>query len=158
MSDQAAAAGETYGALFSRAYGLLHGGDDDWPGAPVGQRRPGEGIEDYLARRHRESLAAIRAALNAAQPPAEVRRAHEILLRLLSNAAEAEEALVAQTASYRCGQFAASVAHSERLHQLVAESARLDRELILALEEAEHGAPGTLAALGLPLPPTLVDT
>jgi hypothetical protein len=84
-----------------------------------------------------------------------VRKAHDILLRLLSNAAEAEEALLAQTDSYRCGQYEASVAHSERLHQLVAESARLDRELILALEEVERGAPGTLAALGLPLPPAL---
>lgn len=155
--DQAAAGG-TYGALFSRAYSLLHGGDDDWPDAPAPQRSPGEDILDYMARRHKESLAAVTGGLLAAQPPPEVRRAHDILLRLLSNAAEAEEALAAQTASYRCGQFEASVAHSERLHQLVAESARLDRELIEALEEAEHGAPGTLAALGLPLPPTLVDT
>lgn len=154
--DQAAAGG-TYGALFSRAYSLLHGGDDDWPDAPAPQRSPGEDILDYMARCHRECLAAVRAGLVAAVPPPEVRRAHDILLRLLSNAAEAEEALLAQTSSYRCGQFEVSVAQSERLHQLVAESARLDRELILALQEAERGSPGILATLGLPLPPALAE-
>ena len=62
---------------------------------------------------------------------------------------EADAALAAQVEAYRCGNFQGSISHSDRLHAIVAESARLDRDLILALRKVEQAAPGTLAALGI---------
>jgi hypothetical protein len=56
-----------------------------------------------------------------------------LLADLLANATQADEALAEQVRAYQCGQFHESVAHSERLQQLVVESQRLDRELIGAL-------------------------
>ena len=82
-------------------------------------------------------------------PPPEVRPAHELLVRLLAAAAEADAALAAQVEAYRCGNFSDSVSRSDRLSVIIAESARLDRDLILALRDAEAAAPGTLAALGI---------
>ena len=73
---------------------------------------------------------------------------------------EADAALAAQVEAYRCGNFNDSVSHSDRLHAIVAESARLDRELILALRKAEGAAPGTLDALGIaevPEPPIAAE-
>ncbi len=67
----------------------------------------------------------------------------------LRGAREADAALAAQVEAYRCGNFTDSVSHSDRLHAIVAESARLDRDLILALRQAEGAAPGTLSALGI---------
>ena len=75
--------------------------------------------------------------------------AHGLLVRLLTCAAEADTALAAQVESYRCGNFQGSISHSDRLHSIVSESARLDRELILALREAEEADPGMLTALDI---------
>ncbi len=47
------------------------------------------------------------------------------------------------------GDLEVSLRHSERVAELVAESVRLDRDLILALQAAEKARPGTLADLGL---------
>ena len=123
---------DDYGALFRDAYSLLHGGRgeeaDDTP-----ERRPGEGPEEYLARSRAEAVGAMRKRLLAASPPAGVEKAHRLLIDLLQNAALGDEALAQQVAAYQCGNFHESVAHSERLHDLVAESARLDRDLITEL-------------------------
>ena len=78
-----------------------------------------------------------------------MRAAHDLLVRLLASAAEADAALAAQVEAYRCGNFQSSISHSDRLHAIVTESARLDHDLILALRTAEEAAPGTLAALGI---------
>ena len=75
--------------------------------------------------------------------------AHGLLCRLLECAAQADSVLAAQVESYRCGNFQDSISHSDRLHSVVSESARLDRDLILALRQAEEVAPGTLSALGI---------
>ena len=123
---------DDYGALFRDAYSLLHGGRgeeaDDTP-----ERRPGEGPEEYLARSRAEAVGAMRKRLLAASPPAGVEKAHGLLIDLLDKAALGDEALAQQVAAYQCGNFHESVAHSERLHDLVAESARLDRDLITEL-------------------------
>ena len=137
-----------YGALFREAYAALHGGR---PGEAAGAsaRRPGESLEEYLSRTRSEALGRIERRLSAAEPPEGLRKAHDILLRLLAGAMEAEAALSAQVEAYRCGQFQDSIGHSERLQALVSESARRDRELIIALQEAESERPGTLAELGI---------
>ena len=62
--------------------------------------------------------------------------------------------------AYRCGNFSDSISHSDRLHTIVSESARLDRDLILALREAEEANAGTLDALGIaevPEPPIAAE-
>lgn len=140
-----------YGALFTQAYAILHGEGDDL--GPSLERRPGEQLGDYLARQRTAVIARVQAALAEATPPPVLRRAHNILARLLANAWEADEALLAQTHAYRCGRFEATASYADRLHALVVESARLDRELIAALQDVERAAPGTLEALGVPLPP-----
>jgi hypothetical protein len=121
-----------YGDTFRDAYALLHGGRgdeaDDTP-----ERRAGEGLEEYLARSRAEAVGAMRKRLLGASPPARVGKAHGLLIDLLEKAALGDEALAQQVAAYQCGNFHESVAHSERLHELVAESARLDRELIAEL-------------------------
>src|SRR3990172_4673344 len=123
---------DDYGALFRDAYALLHGGRgeeaDDTP-----ERRPGEGLEEYLARSRAEAVGAMRKRLLAASPMAGVEKAPPLLIALLQTAALGDEALAQQVAAYQCGNFHESVAHSERLHDLVAESARLDRDLITEL-------------------------
>jgi hypothetical protein len=68
---------------------------------------------------------------------------------LLAAAVEADAALAAQVEAYRCGNFSDSIGHSDRLHAIVAESAHLDRDLILTLRKAEEAAHRTLAALGI---------
>ena len=137
-----------YGPLFRDAYAALHGGRPNEAPSDSG-RRPDESLEEYLARSRGETLGRLRARLEAGQPPPELRAAHDLLVRLLAASAEADAALAAQVEAYRCGNFSDSVSHSDRLHAIVAESARLDRDLILALREAEEVAPGTLAALGI---------
>lgn len=139
-----------YGALFTQAYAILHGEGDDL-GSSL-ERRPGEHLGEYLARQRKATVARVQAALREATPPPALTRAHEILVRLLANAWEADEALLAQTQAYHCGRFETSATHADRLHALVTESARLDRELIAALQEVERAAPGTLEALGMPVP------
>ena len=62
---------------------------------------------------------------------------------------EDNQALAAQVEAYRCGNFQGSISHSDRLHTIVSESARLDHDLILALREAEEANPGTLEALDI---------
>jgi len=137
-----------YGPLFRDAYAALHGGRPNEAPSDSG-RRPDESLEEYLARSRGEALDRLRARLEAGEPPPELRTAHDLLVRLLAASAEADAALAAQVEAYRCGNFSDSVSHSDRLHAIVAESARLDRDLILALREAEEVAPGTLAALGI---------
>ena len=147
-----------YGPLFRDAYAALHGGLPGDAHADSG-RRPDESLEEYLARSRGEALDRLRARLEAGEPPPELRTAHDLLVRLLASAAEADAALAAQVEAYRCGNFQGSIDHSDRLHAIVAESARLDRELILALRQAE-AAPGTLAALGIaevPEPPIAAE-
>ena len=148
-----------YGPLFRDAYAALHGGRPGDAPADSG-RRPDESMEEYLARSRDEALDRLRARLEAAEPPPELRAAHDLLVRLLAASAEADAALAAQVEAYRCGNFSDSVSHSDRLHAIVAESARLDRDLILTLRKAEEAAPGSLAALGIagvPEPPIAAD-
>ena len=137
-----------YGPLFRDAYAALHGGRPNDTPADSG-RRPDESLEEYLARSRGEALDRLRARLEAGEPPPELRTAHDLLVRLLVSAAEADAALAAQVEAYRCGNFGDSVSHSDRLSAIVAGSARLDRDLILALRKAEEATPGTLAALGI---------
>ena len=137
-----------YGPLFRDAYAALHGGRPGDAPADSG-RRPDESLEEYLARSRGEALGRLRARLEAGQPPPGLRAAHDLLVRLLAASAEADAALAAQVEAYRCGNFSDSVSHSDRLHAIIAESARLDRDLILALREAEEANAGTLAALGI---------
>ena len=137
-----------YGPLFRDAYAALHGGRPNDTPSDSG-RRPDESLEEYLARSRGEALGRLRARLEAGEPPPELRTAHDLLVRLLVSAAEADAALAAQVEAYRCGNFGDSVSHSDRLHAIVAGSARLDRELILALRKTEEANAGTLDALGI---------
>ena len=137
-----------YGPLFRDAYAALHGGRPGDSPSDSG-RRPDESLEQYLARSRGEALGRLRPRLEAGEPPPELRAAHDLLLRLLTTAVEADAALAAQVEAYRCGNFRDSISHSDRLSAIVAESARLDRDLILALRRAEEASPGTLAALGI---------
>jgi hypothetical protein len=149
----------SYGPLFRDAYAALHGGRPNDASSDSG-RRPDESLEEYLARSRGEALGRLRARLEAGEPPRGLRAAHDLLVRLLASAAEADAALAAQVETYRCGNFQGSIGHSDRLHAIVAESARLDRDLILALREAEEAAPRTLAALGIaevPEPPIAAE-
>ncbi len=138
-----------YGPLFREAYAALHGGHPDEPSATDSGRRPEESLEESLARSHSEALDRLRARFEASAPPKELRVAHGLLCRLLECAAQADSVLAAQVESYRCGNFQDSISHSDRLHSVVLESARLDRDLILALRKAEDASPGTLSALGI---------
>ncbi len=135
-----------YGPLFREAYAALHGDHPDEPSADSG-RRPDESLEEFLTRSRGEALDRLRARLEASAPPKELRVAHGLLCRLLECAAEADSVLASQVEAYRCGNFQDSISHSDRLHSVVSESARLDRDLILALRKAEDAAPGTLATL-----------
>jgi hypothetical protein len=121
-----------YGEFFRDAYALLHGGrgneGDDTPA-----REPGEALDSYLARTRVQALGAARKRALAADPPDGLVHVHRLLLDLLSNAMQADEALAEQVKAYQCGQFNESVAHSDRLQQLVVESQRLDRDLIAAI-------------------------
>ncbi len=137
-----------YGPMFSNAYAALHGGRTDELPADSG-RPPDESLEEFLARSRSEALVKLRGRLESAEPPKELSIAHGLLVRLLTCAAEADTALAAQVESYRCGNFQGSISHSDRLHSIVSESARLDRELILALREAEEADPGMLSALDI---------
>ncbi len=139
---------EEYGPLLRAAFATLHGGRPEEPSQPA-QRRPGESLEEYLARSRQEALEELARKMQGISPPEELRGVHELLLRVLQCAVEADTALAAQVRAYGCGDFQQSVAHSERVHRLVAESARLDRELIMALEQLEKASPWSLTALGL---------
>ncbi len=148
-----------YGAVFRAAYAALHGGRPDEP-PDTATRKPGESLEEFLARTRTEALGRVRRQLDSVEPPPALRRVHELLLQLLDGAREADAALAAQVEAYRCGQFSDSIAHSERLQALVATSTRLDRELIVALRELEEANAGTLDALGIaevPQPPIAAE-
>ena len=128
-----------YGHIFRNAYAVLHGGRAD-EGGGLTERKPGEPLEEYLARSRSEAVGRVRKQLLGVEPPKALAKAHDTLLQLLANAVEADAALAAQVEAYRCGNFSDSVSHSDRLHAIIAESARLDRDLILALREAEEAA------------------
>jgi hypothetical protein len=132
---------DDYGELFRDAYALLHGGHDD-EAADAPPRTAGEAIEAYLSRTRVEALGLMRKLLLAAEPPEGLSQIHRLVTDLLSNAMQADEALAEQVKAYQCGQFHESVAHSERLQELVMESQQLDRELISAL----RGLPPDLSA------------
>ena len=137
---------DDYGSAFRAAYDILHGGRAAEPG-DEGGRRSDESTEEFLARSRAETLERLQGPLEAAQTPQVLATAQRLLLRLLACALEADTALAAQMEAYRCGNFQGSIDHSDRLQAVIAESARLDRDLILALREAEEAAPGTLEAL-----------
>ena len=136
-----------YGSLFRDAYSLLHGGRPGDSAIPDG-RRSGESLEEYLSRSRAEAVGRMRKRLLAAEPPAGAAEAHRLLLDLLENAAQADQALAEQVRAYQCGQFHESVTHSDRLHALVEESARLDRALVTALRGL---SPAARAEIGVEL-------
>ena len=118
-----------YGDIFRDAYATLHGGrSGEFDEAT--ERKAGEPVEVYLARTRSESLGVMRKRLLASEPPPTLRTAHQLLVELLTNAAMADEALGEQVRAYQCGQFHESVAHSDRLQELIVYSQRMDRELI----------------------------
>jgi hypothetical protein len=139
---------DDYGALFRDAYAVLHGGragEHDSASGP----NAGEPLEEYLSRTRTAAIASVRKQLLAAEAPEALQAAHSLLLDLLSNAEQADEALSQQVRSYQCGNFHDSVTHSDRLQDLVVRSQALDRDLIVALREAEERSPGILADLGV---------
>jgi hypothetical protein len=137
-----------YGNLFRDAYTLLHGGGtDDYADAPP--RKAGEPLEDYLTRTRVGALGATRKRILDATVPVGLEEVHRLLVDLLANAAQADEALAEQVKAYQCGQFHESVAHSERLQELVVESQRMDRELIRVLKGM---APELRGVVGIELP------
>ncbi|MEX0800170.1 MAG: hypothetical protein WD379_03015 [Dehalococcoidia bacterium] len=139
---------DDYPALFREAYVALHGGGPDDAPTDSG-RRPDESLEEYLARSRSEALGRVRGRLESATPTQALRDAHDLLSRLLALAVEADAALARQVEAYSCGNFEGSIAHSDRLAEIVAESARLDRALIAAL----RALPPELAELaGIQLP------
>ncbi len=143
MTAQAA-----YGALFRRAYSLLHGGTPE-EGAWAPQRQPEEDLEDFLARTRHHALVPLREELEATPPPSPLAEAHRLLLEAINCALEADAALAAQIQAYSRGDYRSSLEHSQRAIQLAQRAVELDRALIRALWQAEEWAPGTLAALGL---------
>ncbi|MFQ6019775.1 MAG: hypothetical protein ACE5KW_03365 [Dehalococcoidia bacterium] len=147
---------EEYGPLFRAAYGALHGGHPDEPRRAGEARQPQESAADFLARSRVESLERLQRQLAAVRPPRRLRNVHDALARLLAAASEADREMALQVEAYARGETEASLRHSERVASLVAESVRLDRDLILALQAAEEARSGTLVALGLAdiVPPT----
>jgi hypothetical protein len=140
-----------YGELFRDAYALLHGGRaGEYPDAP--SRDAGESIEDYLTRTRVQSLGNARKRMLAAEPPPGLAEPHRLLLDLLANAAQADEALAEQVKAYQCGQFHESVAHSDRLQQLVVDSQRLDRDLIGSLTALPADLREQIGIAGLDVP------
>lgn len=137
-----------YGELFRDAYAALHGGREE-ESAQAAPGQPGESLEEFLARSRRETLGRLERRLAGTEPPEGLERAHRLLLGLLRSAQEADAALLAQIEAYRRGQFRESMGHSDRLQELVSQGARLDRELMAALREAEQRRPGTLSGLGI---------
>lgn len=130
-----------YGALLREAFAALHGGCDEEAPEQPGGSAPEETTP--------EALPALLTALRSVEPPVGMARVHDLLLELLRAAQEAEVALAAQAEAYRAGRLRESVEHSDRLQAVVARGARIDRELMAALREAEVERPGTLAELGL---------
>lgn len=139
---------EEYGPLLGAAFATLHGGHPDEPSEPEAMR-PQESLAAFLARTRAQALERLLAQAKAAGPPPGLEAVHDALVPLLEAALEADKALQEQVEAYNRGDSEASLRQAERVGQLVAASARLDRDLILALEAAEEAEPGTLAALGL---------
>jgi|GEM_PF-3781119 len=142
---------EEYGHILRTAFATLHGGHPGEPAEPeaVG---PEESVSAFIARTRAQTLESLRAQVEAAQPPAELQAVHDVLIRLLEAAIEADKALEEQIEAYGRGDQKASLRQAERVGALVVASARLDRDLILALRAAEDARSGTLAALGLAEP------
>jgi len=146
---------EEYGRLLRQAFSALHGGGDEPPPRP----RPEEGWEDFMARSRAEALGPLLEGLRATSPPPGLEGVHATAVALVESALRADAALVAQVRAYQDGDFQASEARAEEVARLVAETARLDRRLILALAALERERPGTLQALGLSIPlPKEADT
>ncbi len=139
---------ERYGHLLRAAFATLHGGHADEP--PETQApRPQEPAAHFLARSRAEVLGRLQEQLAVLEPPEALRHVHAALTRLLAAAIEADQAMALQAEAYHRGEWEASLRYAEQVSQLVAESVRLDRDLILALQAAEEARPGTLAELGL---------
>ncbi|HZP27057.1 MAG TPA: hypothetical protein VFB90_08430 [Dehalococcoidia bacterium] len=141
-----AASIEEYGQLFREAFSTLHGGQ---PEMQV-ERETGETLEQYLARSRDAALAGLLSRLQAATPPPDLADLHSLIVGVLRGAIATDEALAAQVRAYGCNDFQESMAHSERVGDLVAESARLDRDLMITLQQLDSG---TLEALGLATEP-----
>ncbi|MEE8370308.1 MAG: hypothetical protein V3S00_06030 [Dehalococcoidia bacterium] len=142
-----------YGGRFRAAFAALHGGDpDDEDGGPGQSAEPGPGepLTEFLSRSRSQTLGLSQRQLADGEPPPPLlREAHDLLTRLLDSSANVDAALASQIEAYRCDQYEKSIAHSDRLGTLVAESARLQRELLQALRQAESDQAGTLEQLGL---------
>lgn len=139
---------DQYGPLLRAAFAALHGGHPDEP--PKSEAtRSGESPADFLARTRAETLERLHGQLAGVSPPRRLRSVHNRLLRLLQAASEADQALAAQVDAYNRGDYDQSLRHSQRLSDLVADSARLDADFIRALQAAERAHRGTLATLGL---------
>lgn len=133
-----------YGDLFRDAYTTLHGGHSG-EFDESSERNAGEPVEVYLARTRSESLGVMRKRLLASEPPSALRTAHQLLVDLITNAAVADEALAEQVRAYQCGQFHESVAHSDRLQELVVSSQRMDRDLITEIRALPEDVRSELA-------------
>ncbi|HXG35373.1 MAG TPA: hypothetical protein VNL15_00215 [Dehalococcoidia bacterium] len=136
---------EEYGELLRRAYGVLHGSHEGQP-VSSGPRLPGESLEEYLARSRQDNLGVLLSSLERAAPPPDLGDIHRLITEVVRHAIASDEALAAQVRAYSCGDFQQSMLHAERLGDLVAESARLDREFIAALRRLD---PATREALGI---------
>jgi len=137
-----------YGSILRAAFATLHGGHPDEP-PEAEAKRPQETAAQFLVRSRVETLERLQGQLAGVRPPKRLQAVHEALTRLLAAAIEADQAMAQQMEAYSRGDLEASLRHSERVGELVAESVRLDRDLILALQAAEEARPGTLAELGL---------
>jgi len=148
MASMAEASIEEFGALLRAAFAVLHGGHLEEPAATV-EREPGETLETYLARSRRAVLGRTLKQVSGLVAPQELRTMHELLQQLLECAIGTDEALAAQIQAYGCNDFQMSEAHFDRVSELVARSAQLDRELILALGRLEVDNQEVLEAMGI---------
>jgi len=148
MASMAEVSIEEFGALLRSVFAVLHGGHIEEPAATV-EREAGETLETYLARSRRGVLGQTLRQVRALTPPGKLQTLHTLLTQLLECAIGTDEALAAQMQAYGCNDFQTSEAHFERVNELVARSAKLDRELILALGQLKKLDRAALEAMGI---------